>query len=57
MCGVIPAASSSIKMSRSYGQSAIENWVAKVGRAGIDGAKLISSAKQLVAKYAMMARP
>lgn len=38
-------------------ESAIESWVAKVGRAGIDGAKLISSAKQLVAKYSMMARP
>jgi hypothetical protein len=38
-------------------QPAIESWVAKVGRAGIDGSKLISSAKQLVAKYAMMARP
>ena len=38
-------------------QPATESWVAKVGRAGIDGAKLISSAKQLVAKYAMMARP
>jgi TRAP-type C4-dicarboxylate transport system substrate-binding protein len=38
-------------------QPAIESWIAKVGRAGIDGARLISSAKQLVAKYAMMARP
>jgi TRAP-type transport system periplasmic protein len=37
-------------------QSAIDSWVAKVGGAGIDGAKLISSAKQLVAKYAMLAR-
>jgi TRAP-type C4-dicarboxylate transport system substrate-binding protein len=38
-------------------QPAIESWVAKVGRAGIDGSMLISSAKQLVAKYAMLARP
>jgi TRAP-type C4-dicarboxylate transport system substrate-binding protein len=38
-------------------QSAIESWVGKAGRAGIDGAKLIAAAKQLVAKYAMMARP
>jgi TRAP-type C4-dicarboxylate transport system substrate-binding protein len=38
-------------------QPAIESWMAKVGRTGIDGAKLISSAKHLVAKYAMMARP
>ena len=37
-------------------QPAIDSWVAKVGRAGIDGAKLITSARQLVAKYAM-ARP
>ena len=37
-------------------QSAIDSWVVKVGRAGIDGAMLIASAKQLVAKYAM-ARP
>lgn len=38
-------------------QAAIDSWVAKVGRAGIDGAKLISSARQLVTKYAMQARP
>jgi TRAP-type transport system periplasmic protein len=38
-------------------QPAIDSWVAKVGRVGIDGVKLISSARQLVAKYAMMARP
>ena len=38
-------------------QSTVDSWVAKVGRAGIDGVKLISSAKQLVAKYAMLARP
>ena len=37
-------------------QPAIASWVAKVGRAGIDGAELISSAKHLVAKYAMRAR-
>jgi TRAP-type C4-dicarboxylate transport system substrate-binding protein len=36
---------------------AIESWIAKAGRAGIDGAALISSAKHLVAKYAMWARP
>lgn len=38
-------------------QPAIDSWAAKVGRAGIDGAKLVSAAKQLVAKHAMMARP
>ena len=38
-------------------QPAIESWVAKAGRAGMDGAKLMSSAKQLVAKYSMLARP
>jgi TRAP-type transport system periplasmic protein len=37
-------------------QPAIDSWVAKVGRAGIDGAKLVTSARELVAKYAM-ARP
>jgi TRAP-type C4-dicarboxylate transport system substrate-binding protein len=37
-------------------QSAIDSWVAKVGRTGIDGTKLISSARELVAKYAMLAR-
>ncbi len=38
-------------------QPAIDGWVAKVGRAGIDGTKLVSSARELVAKYAMRARP
>ena len=38
-------------------QPAIASWVAKAGRAGIDGATLISSAKALVAKYSMLARP
>jgi hypothetical protein len=36
---------------------AIESWVAKADRNGIDGAKLISTAKRLVAKYSMLARP
>ena len=34
-----------------------ETWVAKVGRAGIDGARLIAAAKELIAKYTMRARP
>lgn len=38
-------------------QPAIESWVAKANRNGIDGAKLIRSAKLLVAKYSMLARP
>jgi TRAP-type transport system periplasmic protein len=38
-------------------QSAIDSWVAKAGRAGINGPKLVSSARELVAKYAMRARP
>jgi TRAP-type C4-dicarboxylate transport system substrate-binding protein len=38
-------------------QPAIDSWVTKVGRAGIDGTKLIASARELVAKYAMQARP
>jgi TRAP-type C4-dicarboxylate transport system substrate-binding protein len=38
-------------------QPAIESWIAKVDRAGIDGSKLISSAKQLIVKYSMLARP
>lgn len=29
----------------------IEDWKTKVGRAGIDGGKLIDAAKELVAKY------
>jgi TRAP-type C4-dicarboxylate transport system substrate-binding protein len=37
-------------------QPAIDSWVAKVGRAGIDGHKLVASARALVAKYAMLAR-
>jgi TRAP-type C4-dicarboxylate transport system substrate-binding protein len=36
---------------------AIESWVAKAGRAGLNGAELISSAKQLIVKYSMLARP
>jgi TRAP-type C4-dicarboxylate transport system substrate-binding protein len=39
------------------GQAAHEAWKVKVGRLGIDGAKLIGSAKELVAKYTMLARP
>lgn len=38
-------------------EAAIESWIARVGRAGIDGAKLVASARHLVAKYAMRARP
>jgi TRAP-type C4-dicarboxylate transport system substrate-binding protein len=38
-------------------QPAIESWIAKVDRAGMDGSKLISSARQLIAKYSMLARP
>jgi hypothetical protein len=38
-------------------QPAIESWVAKANRNGIDGAELIRSAKLLVAKYSMLARP
>jgi TRAP-type transport system periplasmic protein len=38
-------------------QSVNETWVAKVGRAGIDGARLIGAAKALIAKYTMRARP
>ncbi|MDX2201161.1 MAG: TRAP transporter substrate-binding protein [Hyphomicrobiaceae bacterium] len=34
-----------------------EAWVDKVRRDGIDGAKLLASAKELVAKYAMMGNP
>jgi TRAP-type C4-dicarboxylate transport system substrate-binding protein len=33
------------------GDPAIQDWKAKVGRAGIDGDKLIAAAKELVAKY------
>jgi TRAP-type C4-dicarboxylate transport system substrate-binding protein len=36
-------------------EAAIEVWKAKVGRAGIDGARLIAAARELVAKYT--ARP
>jgi TRAP-type C4-dicarboxylate transport system substrate-binding protein len=35
---------------------AIKSWVAKADRAGIDGSKLISSARQLIVKYSMLAR-
>jgi TRAP-type C4-dicarboxylate transport system substrate-binding protein len=38
-------------------QSAVESWVAKADRTGLDGAGLISSAKQLVVKYSMLAKP
>jgi TRAP-type C4-dicarboxylate transport system substrate-binding protein len=38
-------------------QSVNEIWKAKVARAGIDGAKLIAAAQELVAKYTMQARP
>jgi TRAP-type C4-dicarboxylate transport system substrate-binding protein len=38
-------------------ERASEAWKAKVGRAGIDGAKLIAAARELVAKYTMLARP
>jgi TRAP-type C4-dicarboxylate transport system substrate-binding protein len=38
-------------------QPTIDSWIAKAGRAGIDGRKLISSARELVAKYAMRSRP
>jgi TRAP-type C4-dicarboxylate transport system substrate-binding protein len=38
-------------------QPAIDSWVAKASHAGIDGAKLVASARRLVAKYAMLARP
>ena len=34
----------------------IEKWKAKVGRTGIDGAKLIAAARELVAKYTERAR-
>jgi hypothetical protein len=38
-------------------RSANDAWVAKVGRLGIDGTKLVAAAKALVAKYTMLARP
>jgi TRAP-type C4-dicarboxylate transport system substrate-binding protein len=38
-------------------RSANDAWVAKVGRLGIDGTKLVVAAKELVAKYTMLARP
>ena len=40
------------------GQAATVNeaWKAKLGRAGIDGGKLIAAAKELVAKYTERAR-
>ena len=37
-------------------QSVNEAWRAKAGRIGIDGAKLIAAAKELVAKYTERAR-
>jgi TRAP-type C4-dicarboxylate transport system substrate-binding protein len=37
-------------------EPAIERWKAKVGRAGIDGTRLIAAAKELVAKYTARAR-
>jgi TRAP-type C4-dicarboxylate transport system substrate-binding protein len=37
-------------------QAVNEVWTAKVGRIGIDGAKLIAAAKELVAKYTERAR-
>jgi TRAP-type transport system periplasmic protein len=37
-------------------QTVNEAWKAKVGRAGIDGDKLIAAAKELVAKYTERAR-
>lgn len=41
----------------SASQPTIDGWVAKVRRDGIDGGKLLASARELVAKYAMMSRP
>lgn len=38
-------------------QPTIDGWIAKVGRDGMDGSKLLASARELVAKYAMMSRP